>query len=474
MRSVSSVSLRRRLIGDRVFYRKVLTVVMPMIIQNGITNFVSLLDNLMVGSLGTEQMSGVAIVNQLLFVFNLCIFGGLSGAGIFTSQFYGKKDQEGVRDTFRYKALLGIFLTLAALIVFYFFGSPLISLYLTDTTDGPAIQTTLRSGEAYLRIMMLSLPAFMVVQIYTSTLRECSETMLPMKAGIIAVMVNLLFNWILIWGHLGFPALGVQGAAIATVLSRLVELGIVCIWTHRHTALCPWIEGAWRHLRVPGALARKITIKGSPLLINEALWSSAMAFLNQCYSVRGLSVVAAMNISSTFTNLFNVVFLSMGSAVSIMVGQRLGAGDMEGARDTDTKMITFSIFLASSSAVLLLLTSPLFPRLYNTSDDVRSLATRLMMVTALFMPMNAFLNATYFTLRSGGKTIITFVFDSVFAWVVSIPVVFLLTRLSSLPVPGILACEQGANIFKCILGFYLVRKGVWLHNMVAGDATKDG
>ncbi len=459
--------LRRKFVGDRAFYRMVLAVVMPMIIQNGITNFVSLLDNIMVGRMGTEPMSGVSIVNQLIFVYNLCIFGGLAGAGIFTAQYFGRGDERGIRYTFRFKVLLGTVLTVLGLGIYHFFGEPLISLYLNESGDGGDLALTLQSGLDYLHVMMLGLPAFMLVQAYTSTLRECSETVLPMKAGITAVLVNLVFNYLLIYGHAGFPRLGVVGAAVATVLSRYVEMAIVMIWTHRHLDKNAWARGAWTSMQVPGDLMRQIAVKGLPLLLNEALWSSAMAFLNQCYSVRGLSVVAAMNISSTITNLFNTVFLSMGSAVSILVGQRLGADDMEGARDTDNKMIAFSMFLALCSAAVLIVLAPLFPHLYNTSDSVRSLSATIMQVFAIFWPQVAFMNATYFTLRSGGKTIITFLFDSVFVWVISIPIAFLLSRFTDIPIAWIIACVQAGDWLKCILGYVLVKKGVWLHNMVA-------
>ncbi|MBQ9308476.1 MAG: MATE family efflux transporter [Clostridia bacterium] len=458
--------LRSRFIGDRAFYRMVMRVTIPIMIQNGITNFVSLLDNIMVGRVGTEQMSGVAIVNQLNFVYALCIFGGLAGAGIFTAQYMGQNDWDGVRYTFRYKLCLGILVTAIAGALFLLSGDKLIGLYITSG-DGTDAALTMEAGLSYLRVMLLGLPAFMLVQVYTSTLREGSETMLPMKAGIIAVFVNLFFNYLLIFGSLGFPKLGVTGAAVATVISRYVELAIVLIWTHTHLDRVPYIRGIYKSFAMPSSLVKRITVKGAPLLINEALWSSAQAFLVQCYSVRGLNVVAALNISTTISNLFNVVFLSLGSSVGIIVGQLLGADKLEEARDTDNKMIAFSVMIATGMALLQLLTAPLFPRIYNTSDAVRTLATQLMLVSAIFMPQNAFLNASYFTLRSGGKTVITFLFDSVSAWLISIPIAFFLSRYTGFHVALILAMVNIGDWIKCVLGYVLVKKGIWMHNIVA-------
>ena len=464
-------SFRKRFIGDKAFYRMVLAVAVPMMIQNGITNFVSLLDNIMVGRVGTEPMSGVAIVNQLLFVYNLCIFGGLSGAGIFTAQYYGSGDTEGIRITFRYKLWLGILLTIAAYALLLLRGDQLISLYLNASEEGGDLAATLYWGREYLKVMLLGLPPFMFVQVYASTLRECGETMLPMKAGIVAVTVNLVFNWLLIYGHFGFPKLGVPGAALATVLSRYVEAAIVLCWTHLHTNINKWVRGLYSTMRIPAENVRQIFLKGTPLLINEGLWSAGQAMLSQSYSIRGLNVVAAQNIASTINNLFFVVFMTLGSSISIIVGQRLGAGRMEEARDTDNKMIAFSIACSVMMGTLLLLTAPLFPQIYKTSDQVRVLAAQIMRVMALFMPLHAFMNATYFTLRSGGKTIITFIFDSVSVWVVSVPIAFVLSRYTDLWIVWIIAAVQLGDAAKCALGYYLVKKGVWINNIVTKSSA---
>ncbi len=458
--------LKQKYLGDRAFRQMVLRIAVPVMVQNGITNFVSLLDNIMVGQVGTEPMSGVAIVNQLLFVYSLCIFGGLAGAGIFTAQFYGQEDHEGIRQTFRYKLLTGLLLTAATFAVLLAAGEPLISLYLNESAEGGDLVSTLRFGQSYLRIMLAGLPAFMLAQVYSSTLRECGETLLPMRAGIAAVLVNLVGNWLLIYGHLGLPALGVDGAAIATVISRYVEMAIVMAWTHRHRSRNPWVVGLYRSLHIPAERVKQFFVKGFPLLVNEALWSSGMATLTQCYSMRGLSVVTAQNISSTISNLFNVVFLSMGTAISIIVGQRLGANRLKEARDLARKLIVFSILMSTGTALLLVCAAPFFPRFYQTGEDIRALATQLMIVNAVFMPMNAFTNACYFTLRSGGKTWITFLFDSACLWAISIPIAFILSRYTDMYIVWMVVCVLSSDLLKCALGFHLVRKGVWVKNIV--------
>lgn len=445
----------------------VLLVAVPIMIQNGITNFVGLLDNVMVGQVGTEQMSGVAIVNQLIFVYSLCIFGGLSGAGIFGAQFYGQDNQAGVRDTFRFKIWIGIIITVLGFIIFGVLGDSLIQSYLSGEVNQENVAIALSYGKQYLWIMMIGIIPFCVVQIYSSTLRETGETMLPMAAGIIAVAINLVLNYILIFGKFGLPALGVAGAAIATVVSRFVECAIVVIWTHTHKEKNIYVMGLYKSLRVPSWLTKKIMVKGMPLLVNEAFWAAGMAMLLQCYSVRGLNVVAGMNISNTIANVFNIVFIALGSSVAIIVGQLLGAGKMEEARDTDTKMIAFSVAICVLIGIVMAVIAPFFPRMYNTSNEVQNLAERFIIVAAIFMPQQAFMHAAYFTLRSGGKTIVTFFFDSVFVWVVSIPLAFVLSRYTSMNIVLIYFCCQGIDIIKCMIGFVLVKKGIWLQNIIS-------
>ncbi|MCM1089795.1 MAG: MATE family efflux transporter [Muribaculum sp.] len=461
------MSIRKKLFGDRAFYKMVLGVAVPIMIQNGITNFVGLLDNIMVGRVGTEQMSGIAIVNQLLLVFNLAIFGAISGAGIFSAQFYGCGDHKGVRHTFRFKAYICTLLLAVGVLIFVLFGRELILMYLHGEDNQAALEAALHYGQEYLWVMLIGLLPFAVEQLYTSTLRECGETVVPMTAGVTAVLVNLVLNYLLIFGSLGFPKLGVAGAAIATVISRYVQAAVVVIWTHTHSAKMPFVKGVYGSLRVPSHLAGQIVVKGAPLMVNEILWASGVAILMQCYSIRGLDTVAAMNISTTISNLFNVVFIAMGSAISIIVGQLLGAGKMEEAKDTDFKLIAFSIMSCIVIGGALAVMAPLFPMLYNTTAEVKALAAWFLRIAALCMPIAGFIHASYFTLRSGGKTIITFLFDSVFLWCVSIPVAFVLSRYTGMPIVPLYLSIQLLDLIKCVIGFILVKKGVWLNNIVA-------
>lgn len=465
--------LRERMFGDRDFYAQVVAVVVPIIIQNTVSNVVSLLDNVMVGRVGTLQMSAVAIVNQLLFVFNLCIFGGLAGAGIFATQYAGAHDDKGVRDCFRVKWMIALSMLACALVVLIAFPKRLIGMYLAQETAQADAAATLGFGMDYLTVMLWGLLPFGVSQVYASILREVGETRLPMFASVAAILVNLVFNYFLIFGKCGFPELGVTGAAIATVLSRYVETAVIVVYTHMKSHHFGFIRGAYRSLRVPKPLMISILRRGTPLLVNEFLWSSGMAVLLQCYSVRGLDVVAACNIATTVSNLFKVVFLSMGNAVAIMVGQALGANDIERAKNCTWRLMTLSVGSNLIMATLLALFAPAIPNIYNTEPHVRQIATQLIYVVAVMMPAYSFSHCCYFTLRSGGKTIITFLFDSVFTWCVNVPAAWLLAYKTGLGIVPLYFGVQALEMVKVVVGFVLVKKGVWIHNIVAPVAAEE-
>lgn len=462
---------RRTFIGDRAFYKAVVLLVIPIIIQNSISNIVNLLDNLMVGQVGTDEMSGVAVANQLIFVFNLCIFGGLSGPGIFGAQFYGAGDMEGLRNTFRIKIWITLTVFAIAMVAFVGWGEALIRAFLTGEGEASAAATVFGSAKEYLVIMLAGLLPFALAQCYSGTLRETGESVLPMWASIAAVLTNLVGNWILIYGNLGFPRLGVAGAAIATVISRFVELGIMVAAVYRQPAFS-FLKGVYRTLHVPAALFKQVMQKGAPLLINETLWSAGVTVLMQIYSVRGLVVLAGLNIAGTITNLFNVVLMSMGNAVAVIVGQALGANELARARGDAWKLMFFNFSSCVVVGGILAILSPVLPHMYPTTDEVYRLASLFILTAACMMPINAITHCSYFTLRSGGSVMITFLFDSAFSWIIAIPFAAFLAYGTGLPILALYPISQGIELIKSAIGVVLVKKGVWIRNMVSAPPAE--
>ncbi len=456
----------KKLIGNKAFYKMILGITIPIIIQNGITNFVNLLDNIMVGRLGTEQLSGVGIANQLIFVFTLCVFGGLSGAGIFTAQFFGKGDSEGLRYSVRFKLYTVLIILAVGGAILIPFGEDLITLFLNDEDATGDVAMTLLHGREYLKVALISLVPMALTQVYANTLRETGKTVPPMIASVAAVGTNALFNWLLIFGIGPFPALGVVGAAWGTVIARIVELSIVVTWSHVNIHKVPYFKGLYRSPRIPLALVGQVTVKTLPLMVNELLWSSGMTVLNQCYSTRGLAAVAAVNIAVTVANVFNIVYMSMGSAVAIIVGNQLGAGQIEEAKDTDRKILAFSCVLCLGIGGAMAALAPLFTSIYNVTDDVKALAAIMIVLHAAMMPFSSFAHNCYFTLRSGGQTFITFLFDSAFVWAVSVPTGLILSRLTELPIIPLFVICMSLELFKCVIGFFMLKSGKWARKLV--------
>lgn len=454
-------------IKEKSIYKKALILAVPMMIQNGITNMVSLVDNVMVGTLGTEAMTAVSIVGQLIFVFNLAVFGGLSGAGIYSAQYYGQKNMEGFRNTFRMKQFIGFFCMICGLAVFIIGNEFLIERYLHGESSSVNPEITMEYAKQYLYIMLFGIPPFVLTQIYATSLRESGDSIKPMTAGIISVVVDIVFNWILIYGNLGMPALQVRGAAIATVLSRIVECVVIVVWSVARKDKHVFLQGIYSKFSVPAGFSVKIIKKGLPIFFNEFLWAGSIAMLTQCYSTRGLEIVAGLNISNVICNLLNVVFVALGSAVGIIIGQMLGASEYEKAKHDSFCLMRFAGGLCIILTVILIAVSGVFPKLYDTTTEIKNYGRNFIIITALFFPLQGMLNALYFTLRSGGQTFITFLFDSVYSWVVSVTLAYILCRFTALPVLAIYAIVQSVDIIKFAIGFILIKKGIWISNIVS-------
>ena len=446
----------------------VMAVSLPLVIQQFISTFVSLLDNIMVGQVGTLAMSAVSVSNQLLMVVNLAIIGSVNAAGIFSAQYFGKDDMEGMQACLRFKIYIALLFSAIGLFIFSFFGQDLVGLYLHEgINDAASIAVTAKYAIDYIDIMLVGLIPFAITMAFGSSMRDTGKTVLVMVSSLISVAVNFCLNYCLIFGHFGFPKLGVEGAAIATVIARYVEMAVVLYGSVRHKHdYYPYVPNLFHKLSVPFDLVEKIIKKGTPLIMNEICWSMGIAAISQRYSIRGLEAVAAINISETVANLFAMSSMALGISVSILVGQRLGAGKIEEAKDVDRKMLAFSIMVSLVFTLILFIASPFLPKIYRTDAAVQNLACTLLKITSLSLPLGAICNICYFTLRSGGKTVITFLFDCVFTCTVSYGTATVLTLFTPLPIATIYFCVKMVDIIKVVIGLTLLNKGIWIHNLV--------
>ena len=376
--------MHHRYIGDKAFYRRVIGVAVPIIIQNGITNFVSLLDNIMVGQVGTVPMSGVSIVNGLLFVFNLCVFGASSGAGIFTAQFYGSKDDDGIRHTFRFKFLICIVISLVGAAIFLLGGSSLIGLYLTGEGDAATAAGALDHGLKYLAIMLWGFLPFALTNTYSSTLRETGETFIPMLGGIAAVFVNLVLNYILIFGKLGCPALGIAGAAIASSAAELVSLLFFAIYTR--------LKGNPRRYRL--FRFRGVNFRELGLIFNVSIWTMMQAFISTAtwflfflaVEHLGERQLAISNIVRSLSSILFVTISAFGSTTSALVSTLMGRGEPKLVMPTVWQIVRMSYWAALPVMALMALFPSLVLHIYTGDQSLisASIASLWVMVAIYF------------------------------------------------------------------------------------------
>lgn len=457
----------KKFIGDKKFYKSLFLIAFPIILQQFLTNFVNMIDNLMIGSIGNDETVGVSLANQVLFVFNLTVFGILSGASIFGTQYFGGKDKEGYHEVFRFKWLIGLTIVTIAITIMFFFRESLLSFFINEHEgDYSDPNVVLSMGDKYLLIMFIGLIPFLIKEIYASSLREMKETFFPMVCGGIAIFVNLLFNYLLIFGKLGFPELGVVGAAIATVISRLVELILIVAYTYIKKDKFSILDGAFKKL-FPSIKSIKMFLPKTLLLTsNEFLWSLGLTLIIQSYSYRGLDFIAANNICNTINNVFITTGTSLGSATAIILGNFLGNNQIEEAKASSYKIMLSSVVFALFLGLIEMALAFVIPNAFNTTVEIKEMSRHIIMIAALVLPIRAFNTCIYFTLRSGGMIVITMLFDSMFVLLVRFPLAYILSRYTTINPFLVIFIVNGIDIVEVFIGYILVSKGVWLKKIV--------
>lgn len=441
---------------NRLLLRKLLRLAIPMMIANAFSNLISLVNNITVGSLGTEQLSGVAIANQIINVYNLCIYGAVSGAEIFGTQFHGKSDHENVRNVFRFKIMLMVALTALAVLVFLTFGKTLINLFLHAEGESYDIALAADEGTRYLHLMLISFLPNAINYAYSSALREGLFTKVTMMSSISGLVTSFVLNFIFI------PIFGVAGAALATIVSRVVEMSISILWVQTHLDRMPYMKGAFTSFRIPGRLMKQILFTGAPLTINETVWAIGSAMLTQCFSYRGLTAVAAVNIASTISMVVNTAIFAMGMASGIILGQILGSGDKEKAYRTSLVLMKYAGCIGLGVALILFALGPLIPLLYGSVEaEIQQIAKWLIWADAVNAIINGIYNNCYYTVRCGGRTLLTFFFDSGTIWGINVLTAFIIAHFTDLNIIYFYWFERLIDIIKCIMGYFLVKKGSW-------------
>lgn len=446
----------KSLIGDKKFYKTVLLIALPIMLQQGITSFVSLLDNIMIGQLNQEAIEGVNIANQILFIIMMALSGGLAGPGIFIAQYNGAKDDEGVRQSFRVKLIFAVTISIIGFLIIFFNDRFLASLFLDK-------EASIDSAVNYFKYATLTIIPICFIQVYGTSLREIGHAIFPMIAGIVAVVINITLNYLLIYGNYGFPNMGVSGASLATLIARIVEALMVI--TYSHIQKFNFAHHVYRDFRISRNNLINITKKGLPVLGNEILWSGANTLLVFAYSLRGGDAVASVSITSITMNLFYVSFNALASGVAILVGSELGSNNLEGAYDNAKKLVFFSVSVCIGLSIILFFIAPYVPLLFNISANARSMATKLLRIMSFMFPVFMYNTNNFFVLRAGGRTVLAFIFDSCFMWTISVPLALLLGYLTTLPLIYFYGIIQSLDLLKIIPGYKLFKSKIWIKNL---------
>ncbi len=448
----------RSLIGDRVFYKRLFAVSLPIVLQQLLTSSLQLIDNLMVGKLGELAIGSVSVVNQLYFVVILISFGALGGAGIFTAQFFGSKEVDKLKQTFRFKLIIAVMLAVFSLVLFTFFGKILISQF----TENPV---TINGGLDYLNIVKWSMLPWAFSIAISTTFREIGTTKPLLWITIAAIITNTVLNYLLIFGHLGLPELGIRGAAIGTLASRFVEFAFMFILLIKKGKI--FNTSIKDVFKIERLLLKSIIIMALPLLLNELFWSMGQTMFLQSYSTRGDSALAAMNITGAISQLVFVTFGGIGTGIAVLVGNTLGKNELEVAKDNAKKVIAFAVVFAFFTGIILFILSFFVLDLYDISDVTKSIAKSNIRINAIFIPVFSFNVSMYFTLRAGGDTRSTMMMDSGYMWIVPVPLIFILARVTDWSVITLFLIVQLLEIPKSIFALSRYRKEHWVRNLAS-------
>lgn len=446
----------RKFIGPKQFYKDVLKIAVPLMLQQLITSSVNLVDNLMVGQLGDASLGGVAATNRFYMIAFFATFGILAAAGIFIAQYFGAKDEEHMKQSFRF-SILSAYLVILPFFALGFLKPEWGIQYFT--TDAGIVSEGIR----YMTVASFSLLPLGLTLAMTSAMRSTGETKIPLYAGIISVLTNAVFNYVLIFGHFGFPALGVAGAAYATIIARFVELLILlAVMKVKAFAFSTKISELFH---VSKLIIKNVSIKAAPLAVNEFFWASGMATLFKFYATRGPEVISGMSIAGTTADLFFTLFGGMAVASTVMISQPLGANDLETGRANGYRMLGFSVFLAMCFAILMFASSFIVPYFYNVSNEARSISQNVLRIMSLMFWIYMGTAQCYFILRAGGDTKSTFLMDSGFMWFVNIPVVFAIAYLTKYPIYVLYIAGQSTDFIKLSFSYWLVKKEKWVKNL---------
>ncbi|MDR1246274.1 MAG: MATE family efflux transporter [Clostridiales Family XIII bacterium] len=444
---------------DENLARTLLRVALPIALQSLIASSLNLVDNLIVGRLGETALASVGLSVQIFFVHWMVLFGFCGGAATFMAQFWGKRDLANIRRTVGVAAVCCFS---ASLLIFFIPVMLMPERILSVFTDIPEV---IQTGSSFIRINAVTFLTVSFTVPLTAALRATQQTSLPLKISIVVFALNTLLNYMFVYGNFGAPALGVRGSALATAISRSIELCLVLFVVF---GMKNMIAGRPREfLSWNKTLFRKITGNALPTTLNETMWGLGTSMYNAAYGRIGVTAFAAVQAGGTIQNLFILACFSLGDATLIIVGEKLGRGDTDGAAKTARKIMKVCVAVGLAAGALLFVASRGIVTLFDLTPSGAEYARLILIVYSLFLVVKIF-NATIITgvLRCGGDTKFAMFAEVGAVWLIGVPLAFTGALFLRLPVYFVVLLVHIEEFVKLFLMSYRFLSNRWVRNLV--------
>lgn len=444
--------------GDKLFYKEVTGIALPIMAQQFVTSFVNLIDNVMVGGIGQTALTSVTVANRYYMIASSIMFGLCGGAGIYIAQNYGAGKND------RCQKILNINLTIGFLIMSLFtsvlFINPQFTIHLFSRT--PEI---VEMGLDYISYAKYTYIPYGISITCMMAMRAIGLNKIQLKVGVLTVLTNTILNYILIYGKLGVPAMGVKGAALATMIARLLEMSIYLILLIRQNHFYRLDLRGLIFLDIP--LMKSMLAKAVPLTLNELFFSIGVSMVFKSYIRTSEDLVAAISVVDTVMNLAFIVFGGLSSAVAIFIGGKLGAGKLEEAKRDAKKIITFGVMVSVILGAALFFVAPYIHYLYILSDPAIHALEVLIRIKSCLMPIYVINVCTFFVLRAGGDTLSTMLIDSGFLWIGPVAVSTLLSLFTPIELVPLYIIIELLDVVKMFIAFWFLKRGHWVRNLAA-------
>ncbi|MGG7213183.1 MATE family efflux transporter [Clostridium nigeriense] len=443
---------------DKKFLRKTVAIGIPIAIQALLNTTLNLVDTMMIGTLGQSAIAAVGLANKVFFVFTLLLFGIVSGSSILTAQYFGKRDIKNIRRVLGISLIIG----LSGAIVFMLAGLfiPRTVMRIFTPSEG-----TIAIGASYLVIVSLSYPLTAITNCYISLLRATNKVKAPVFISIISILVNVVLNYTFIYGNFGAPRLGVQGAAIATVIARLVEC--TSILSVVYISRGPAAAKVKELVDFNKEFIKKYFVTVSPVIANEFIWGLGVTMYSLVYGRMGDEAVASITITQNVEQICVVIFQGLSSATAVILGNELGANKLKDAEKHAKGFFVLQLMLTIVMGIVCIIIRKPLINLFQVPSNVASNITKCLTVFVCYLPFRMFnLVNIVGVLRSGGDTKASLLLDMTGVWCVGIPFAFLGGIVLGLPIYYVYAMITIEEVYKFILGLRRYKKKKWLKNIV--------